>query len=73
MIQGIVASGFVIALQTWCIQKGGPVFVAVFQPIQTVLVAVMAALILGDQLYFGGYAENLQAINYIFSLSILYL
>ncbi|XP_057443479.1 WAT1-related protein At3g18200 [Lotus japonicus] len=51
---GIVASGFVIALQTWCIQKGGPVFVAVFQPIQTVLVAVMAALILGDQLYFGG-------------------
>lgn len=45
-----------ISLQTWCIQKGGPVFVAVFQPIQTFLVAVMAALILGDQLYSGGYA-----------------
>ncbi|AES76571.1 putative EamA domain-containing protein [Medicago truncatula] len=51
---GIVASGIVISLQTWCIQKGGPVFVAVFQPIQTFLVAVMAALILGDQLYSGG-------------------
>ncbi|KAK2397411.1 protein-serine/threonine phosphatase [Trifolium repens] len=51
---GIVASGIVISLQTWCIQKGGPVFVAVFQPIQTFLVAVMAALILGDQLYLGG-------------------
>ncbi|KAE9588241.1 putative EamA domain-containing protein [Lupinus albus] len=51
---GIVASGIVISLQTWCIQKGGPVFVAVFQPMQTILVAVMAALILGDQLYSGG-------------------
>ncbi|XP_028805382.1 WAT1-related protein At3g18200 [Neltuma alba] len=51
---GVVASGIVISLQTWCIQKGGPVFVAVFQPLQTFLVAVMAALILGDQLYSGG-------------------
>ncbi|CAI9776534.1 unnamed protein product [Fraxinus pennsylvanica] len=37
--QGIISSGIVIALQTWCIQKGGPVFVASFQPVQTVLVA----------------------------------
>ncbi|XP_020218198.1 WAT1-related protein At3g18200 [Cajanus cajan] len=51
---GVVASGIVISLQTWCIQKGGPVFVAVFQPVQTILVAVLAALILGDQLYSGG-------------------
>ncbi|MED6191961.1 hypothetical protein PIB30_005780 [Stylosanthes scabra] len=51
---GIVSSAIVIFLQTWCIQKGGPVFVAAFQPLQTVLVALMAALILGDQLYSGG-------------------
>ncbi|WCJ40105.1 nodulin MtN21 /EamA-like transporter family protein [Euphorbia peplus] len=51
---GVVASGIVISLQTWCIQKGGPVFVAVFQPMQTLLVAIMASLILGDQLYSGG-------------------
>ncbi|CAJ1952035.1 unnamed protein product [Sphenostylis stenocarpa] len=51
---GIIASGVVISLQTWCIQKGGPVFVAVFQPVQTILVVVMAALILGDQLFSGG-------------------
>ncbi|KAF5734014.1 hypothetical protein HS088_TW16G00455 [Tripterygium wilfordii] len=51
---GIVASGIVISLQTWCIHKGGPVFVAVFQPMQTVLVAFMASVILGDQLYSGG-------------------
>ncbi|CAN4088768.1 unnamed protein product [Withania somnifera] len=51
---GIISSGIVISLQTWCIQKGGPVYVATFQPVQTVLVAVMAFVILGDQLYSGG-------------------
>lgn len=51
---GIISSGVVISLQTWCIQKGGPVYVATFQPVQTVLVAVMAFVILGDQLYSGG-------------------
>ncbi|XP_020973119.1 WAT1-related protein At3g18200-like [Arachis ipaensis] len=48
----------VISLQTWCIQRGGPVCVAVFQPLQTFLVAIMAALILGDQLCSGGYIEQ---------------
>ena len=52
-----MAAGIVFSLQTWCIQKGGPVFVAVFQPMQMLLVAVMASLILGDQLYLGGYVE----------------
>ncbi|KAI3855523.1 hypothetical protein MKW92_028052 [Papaver armeniacum] len=51
---GVVASGLVLSIQTWCIHKGGPVSVAVFQPLQTVLVAIMAALVLGDQLYSGG-------------------
>ncbi|XP_010506531.1 PREDICTED: WAT1-related protein At3g18200-like [Camelina sativa] len=50
---GIIASGLVVYLQTWCIYKSGPVFVAVFQPLQTLIVAAMAFLILGDQLYSG--------------------
>lgn len=53
ILQGIVASGLVVYLQTWCIYKGGPVFVAVFQPLQTLLVAAMAFVVLGDQLYSG--------------------
>lgn len=59
LFQGIVSSGIVIALQTWCIQIGGPVFVASFQPVQTVLVAGMAFVILGDQLYSGGYVMKM--------------
>lgn len=54
LYQGMVASGLVLFLQTWCIHKGGPVFVAVFQPVQTLLVVIIAALTLGDQLFLGG-------------------
>ncbi|KAJ3692403.1 hypothetical protein LUZ60_012753 [Juncus effusus] len=51
---GLVASGLALSLQIWCIERGGPLFTAVFQPVQTVLVAIMASIILGDQLYSGG-------------------
>jgi drug/metabolite transporter (DMT)-like permease len=52
---GLVASGVAFAVQTWCIDRGGPVFVAVYQPVQTLLVAVMASLLLGERFYLGGY------------------
>ncbi|XP_010487731.1 PREDICTED: WAT1-related protein At3g18200-like [Camelina sativa] len=64
---GIIASGLVVYLQTWCIYKSGPVFVAVFQPLQTLLVAAMAFLILGDQLYSG------RIVGAVFIMSGLYL
>ncbi|KAJ0989130.1 hypothetical protein J5N97_007486 [Dioscorea zingiberensis] len=51
---GLVGSGISFSLQIWCIDRGGPLFVAVFQPVQTVAVAIMASLILGDELYTGG-------------------
>ncbi|XP_006646778.2 protein WALLS ARE THIN 1-like [Oryza brachyantha] len=51
---GFVASGVAFAVQTWCIHRGGPVFVAVYQPVQTLLVAVMASLLLGEHFYLGG-------------------
>ncbi|KAL4348489.1 hypothetical protein GQ457_17G025820 [Hibiscus cannabinus] len=43
---GVVASGMCFLFKLGCIHKGGPVFVAVFQPLQTLLVAIMAFLIL---------------------------
>ncbi|XP_073146369.1 protein WALLS ARE THIN 1-like [Henckelia pumila] len=51
---GVVASGIAFAVQIWCIDRGGPVFVAVYQPVQTLVVAVMASLLLGEQFYLGG-------------------
>uniref|UniRef100_A0A0D9XBU4 WAT1-related protein n=1 Tax=Leersia perrieri TaxID=77586 RepID=A0A0D9XBU4_9ORYZ len=51
---GLVASGLALSLQIWCIDRGGALFTAIFQPVQTVMVAILAAVILGDQLYTGG-------------------
>lgn len=41
-------------MQIWCIDRGGPVFVAVYQPVQTLVVAIMASLTLGEKFYLGG-------------------
>ncbi|KAL6493072.1 WD repeat-containing protein wat1 [Orobanche gracilis] len=51
---GVVASGIAFAVQIWCIAKGGPVFVAVYQPVQTLVVAIMASILLGEEFYLGG-------------------
>jgi drug/metabolite transporter (DMT)-like permease len=53
-LQGVVASGIAFAVQIWCIDRGGPVFVAVYQPVQTFVVAIMASLALGEEFYLGG-------------------
>lgn len=55
ILQGVVASGIAFAVQIWCIDKGGPVFVAVYQPVQTLIVAIMASLALGEEFYLGGF------------------
>ncbi|XP_043712891.1 protein WALLS ARE THIN 1-like [Telopea speciosissima] len=51
---GVVASGIAFAVQIWCIDRGGPVFVAVYQPVQTLVVAIMASITLGEEFYLGG-------------------
>jgi drug/metabolite transporter (DMT)-like permease len=51
---GVVASGIAFAVQIWCIDRGGPVFVAVYQPVQTLVVAIMASVALGEEFYLGG-------------------
>ncbi|XP_052201574.1 protein WALLS ARE THIN 1 [Diospyros lotus] len=51
---GLVASGIAFAVQIWCIERGGPVFVAVYQPVQTLVVAIMASIALGEEFYLGG-------------------
>ncbi|KAJ7957813.1 WAT1-related protein [Quillaja saponaria] len=51
---GVVASGIAFAVQIWCIDRGGPVFVAVYQPVQTLVVAIMASIALGEEFFLGG-------------------
>uniref|UniRef100_M1A663 WAT1-related protein n=1 Tax=Solanum tuberosum TaxID=4113 RepID=M1A663_SOLTU len=50
---GIVMSGLVVYIQLWCTEQKGPVFITVFNPLSTVLVAVLAYFVLGEKLYTG--------------------
>lgn len=59
-MQGFVASGIAFAVQIWCIDRGGPVFVAVYQPVQTLVVAIMASVALGEEFYLGGYSKYIR-------------
>lgn len=52
-MQGIVVSGSVVIVISWCIRMRGPLFVSVFNPLQLLLVAVFAYLFLDEKLYFG--------------------
>ncbi|KAF1886169.1 hypothetical protein Lal_00045399 [Lupinus albus] len=51
---GVVISGIAFTVQIWCIDRGGPVFVAMFQPVQTFVVALFGSLALGEEFYLGG-------------------
>lgn len=49
-----MSSGTAFAIQIWVINKGGPVFFSMYLPLQTLLVAIMATLLLGEEFYLGG-------------------
>ncbi|KAH9602328.1 hypothetical protein KSS87_010910, partial [Heliosperma pusillum] len=50
---GVVGSGLIIYIQLWCNEAKGPVFVAIFSPLSTILVAIISYFLLAEKLYFG--------------------
>lgn len=46
--QGAVCSGLKIFVRLWCTEKKGPVFSAMFDPVSTVFVALLAYFLLGE-------------------------
>ncbi|KAJ4971998.1 hypothetical protein NE237_005097 [Protea cynaroides] len=50
---GVVNSGFVSYLQTWCIGKKGPVFSAMFTPLSLLIVGIFSAIFFAKQLHLG--------------------
>ncbi|PHU18950.1 hypothetical protein BC332_10101, partial [Capsicum chinense] len=53
MYGGIVISGLVVFIQLWCTEQKGPVFVTMFNPLATILVAILAYFIFGEKLFMG--------------------
>ncbi|XP_040861746.1 WAT1-related protein At5g07050 isoform X2 [Glycine max] len=50
---GIVVACLITYVLLWCTEKKGPVFVTMFNPLSTILVAFVAYFILGEKLYLG--------------------
>ncbi|MCD9559951.1 hypothetical protein HAX54_018330 [Datura stramonium] len=50
---GIVISGLVGFIQLWCTEQKGPVFVTMFNPLSTILVAMLAYFVFGEKLHMG--------------------
>lgn len=60
---GLVVSGLVFSLQMWCVQKGGAVLTAVYQPAQTIIVAILTFLFLRENFYLGSLIGGLLIIG----------
>uniref|UniRef100_R7WG02 WAT1-related protein n=1 Tax=Aegilops tauschii TaxID=37682 RepID=R7WG02_AEGTA len=51
--KGIVGSGAGYLIMTWCVEKKGPVFTAVFIPMMQIMVAIIDFFFLHEQIYLG--------------------
>jgi len=69
IMQGIVASGLVIVVISWCIKMRGPIFASAFNPLQLLLVAISAYLLLDEKLYLGRYMIK----SYLYLKHILFI
>ncbi|CAN6296513.1 unnamed protein product [Urochloa humidicola] len=65
---GIACNGFTIFIQLWCTKKKGPVFVTMFSPLVTVMVAILAYFMFGEKLYFGSIIGGALAILGLYML-----
>ncbi|KAH6559041.1 hypothetical protein KP509_1Z030500 [Ceratopteris richardii] len=52
----------------WCVQKGGAVITAVYQPVQTIIVAVLTFLFLRDDFFLGSLVGGLLIIGELYLL-----
>ncbi|KAL9448175.1 hypothetical protein AB3S75_015614 [Citrus x aurantiifolia] len=50
---GIVASGLMVTLISWCVRTRGPLFASIFNPLMLVVVAILGSLILNEKLHLG--------------------
>ncbi|KAI9087217.1 hypothetical protein K1719_030852 [Acacia pycnantha] len=50
---GVVASGIMVIVISWCVRMRGPLYASVFNPLVLVLVAIAGSLMLDENLYLG--------------------
>ncbi|KAJ7979545.1 WAT1-related protein [Quillaja saponaria] len=68
LFSGVIGSGFAFFAQAWCISQRGPLFSAMFNPLATVIVTILAALFLHEEIYSG---SLLGAVGVIIGLYVV--
>lgn len=53
LYSGIFGSAFQVTVQAWCLQRKGPLFVAMFHPVGIVISTLIGVIFLGDGFYLG--------------------
>lgn len=53
----------VFAIQIYVVERGGPLFVSAYLPLQTLVAAVLATFALGEHFYLGGYVYSIMIRN----------
>ncbi|KAK8469083.1 hypothetical protein PHAVU_006G210100 [Phaseolus vulgaris] len=59
---GIVVSGVMVAVISWCVRTRGPLFVSIFSPLMLVVVAFAGSTILDEKLYLGSIIGSVMII-----------
>uniref|UniRef100_A0A0E0KX45 WAT1-related protein n=1 Tax=Oryza punctata TaxID=4537 RepID=A0A0E0KX45_ORYPU len=50
---GVLASGVMLVVLSWCVKRRGPLFASVFNPLMLVVVAVLGSLLLDEKMHLG--------------------
>ncbi|URE32601.1 EamA-like transporter family [Musa troglodytarum] len=65
---GVVCSGLIIYIQLWCTEAKGPVFVTMFNPVSTIMVALLAYFVFGERLFLGSIIGGIVVIIGLYSV-----
>ncbi|KAJ9549110.1 hypothetical protein OSB04_021653 [Centaurea solstitialis] len=62
LYSGIFGSAFQVTVQAWCIQRKGPLFVAMFHPLGIVISTLIGVIFLGDGFYLGSLVGSIVVV-----------
>ncbi|XXG83284.1 hypothetical protein AAC387_Pa10g1075 [Persea americana] len=65
---GIVVTGVTFYLQTWCIEKKGPVFLAMFTPLALIITTICSTFLLGELISLGSVLGGLLMVGGLYSV-----
>ncbi|THU53892.1 hypothetical protein C4D60_Mb10t19170 [Musa balbisiana] len=67
LYSGFIVTGVSFYLQSWCVEKKGPVFVAIFTPLSLVFTMICSTIFLGEMITLGSVLGGLLMVGGLYS------